>query len=259
MNLASLEWWAFLGVIAVIWSIVLGVRLILKKGNFSFGKSGIKLSGSKQAELKISNVKVEIAMSTLVAIQEEIQDTEREIDRIRYYETVREQMSFIERQLKIGRGKLREKFLELRAKYLQSDASLLSDPIYKHYNTALRAAEEDLLDFARYVCGQNHFLERTPDEFTTYLEELKKEADEEITLSLNMHYVALEPPDRKEIQKANDEIADDYLNLFAKGIRHARDVASKNDQKIKTLRANLSVKMVQIIPEYQCVASQGCL
>ncbi len=261
MDLAGLQWWAYLGWIAVIWSIIGGVLVILKnRASFSFGKSGVKITSSNSSKKKlVADIEVTLPMTGLIAIKEETAETERAIDRIVYYETVREQMRFIERQLKIARGRLRDKFLELRAEYLDKNESLLEDPIYKHYDTALEAAEGDLIHFARYVCGENHFLRRTPEEFDAYLESLKDEVREETTRALNRWYIAIEPPDRKAIQKANETIADELLNLFTKGIKHAKDVAYHKQEEVQNLRSSLDKQITQIVPEYQCVISGDCL
>lgn len=202
-------------------------------------KSGFSLSfGQKKKDAKKSPHGCCDNRYDALESMKSIRKIEREIIELKYLETIKQQMDIAEGLIKSAMTK----FLKIYTGLLKKKGNL--DPIKTNscqsYILLLKIIENRLTDKVRFLIRENHFAEKTEQEFDAYIDSKTAELISLVSETLNDLYFYDEDITRAELYDANEDRTLEFEHISRDFFQGCRRIAITMSEKIDLLESQSS-------------------
>lgn len=206
------------------------VKTFLKDRSISIGSVNVKPKTEVSSHIGCPNVK------DFIDILQFQQLTLVEIYRIQDKEILRDQMAYAENKTDICSNLAEKVFCQLMGDNNISNYLLSAE--YASYKALLFLIKEKTLTKFRHMCKENHFTDRTDDEFDQYIQDHVLIISDMIMFLAKNFY-----PLNSEIKHFDERINKIYPDVkkhIADVIEHAREVSKTKQKEIERLWDNFS-------------------
>jgi len=234
------------------------ITVVAIKGvNFAFGRfkvnaqhkaNEVKVIQEQESKEKISST-MDNHLKTMMLIDAKISETMSAICQIKFKETLREQMTYVESKWVQIWGIFSRTFVSLIGDKIKDglQINLLENSDFKRYTECFDAITlKQVIDFIRSSFKDNHYIELDEEQFGKYVEEKIQVISQMITDILNSSYHG-EYITRAEIYKANKEKESEINDMFYDIFLRARMISQEKAKEIEKLLREKNEFIYQII------------
>lgn len=234
------QWFQMVFSIAMLLTgVVFAISLLRRGFSFVFGK--LKLNtGLRNRSVKNVHSRCKHAKDVIILLNETNKIIVQKME-IRYYETLKQQMSFAEEKAAVVEGLLLKVMIGIIQQ--KNIPAPVETEVFGGYKVILNVVHNDLINKLRIAFRENHYAEMPEMDFLDYVD---RKVDYMIlsgTSSMNELYYFQAPVNREELYKANMDKVHELKMHFMEAFMQARKVAINQQKKL----VELDMKLEELI------------